>query len=191
MRVIAPCPGERSAHAIRTSRCGMLEQRVKKKLLRRPTHMITTVTSSKKNDRWHYDDLCLGLCEPLDRARRCRRNNDLWLRLGRQSSLPDWHDHNVPLSVQMVFRCLVHGLGSKICDHHRLRVQWGQPGRNRRPGDGERQRHRPHEDSLYAPLSFGQHYPSLLSETRISTIPSSHATGREVPSRVRLELRVA
>ena len=33
MRVIAPCPGERSAHAIRTSRCGMLEQRVRKKVV--------------------------------------------------------------------------------------------------------------------------------------------------------------
>ena len=33
MRVIAPCPGERSAHGIRTSRCGMLEQRVRKKVV--------------------------------------------------------------------------------------------------------------------------------------------------------------
>jgi RHS Repeat len=33
MRVIAPCPGERSAHAIRTSRCGMLERRVRKKVV--------------------------------------------------------------------------------------------------------------------------------------------------------------
>jgi hypothetical protein len=102
-------------------------------------------------------EITARICKSRDCARRRRSDDDLRLRLGREPRVADRHNNDLHLSVQVVFRCLIHGQQSKVHDDDRLRVQRRHTALHDRSANGERRCDRHGQDSLYSPRSLGQH----------------------------------